>query len=179
MAAKENYFPSEWQDDDRMNFMFSAFPEHRHVNPKHWDSKLQFWRKLILESCDHHDELCVDFKTLRQRFSRNGLFPLGLGTVLTEMLKAGDFESFDDVANSSNNGWISWGFDIAKRTATWTVGNLFLGSDLKRTVEDGLLMVVTNRLKVCNTLYISRTGSLMLFSLIRKKKITTYAIQFS
>lgn len=149
MAVEEQYIPEEWLDDDRMNFMFSAFPEHRHVNPKHWDSKLQFWRKIILESCNHHNELSTDFNVLRRRFSRNGLFPLGLTTVLEEMLRTGDFEVIDNITNTTNSGWVSWGFDIAKKTVSWTVENFILGSDMKKTIEQGLVMVAVERLKVC------------------------------
>lgn len=148
MAVDDPYFPEEWQDEDRMNFMFSAFPEHRDVNPKHWDSKLQFWRKIIVESLNYHDELCTDYNILRLRFSRNGLFPLGLSTVLLEMLRKGDLESLDNITSTVNDSWMSWGFDIARRTVSWTVDNLILGSDATKNIQQGIPLAAVDRLKV-------------------------------
>jgi charged multivesicular body protein 7 len=146
MAVENKHLPPDWQDEDRMNFMFSAFPEHRHVNPKHWDSKLQFWRKLILENCNHDHELCVDFDTLRRRFTRNGLPPLGLQTVLKEMLKSGELQTFDSVTSGINNSWLSWGFDLAKKSVSWTVGSLIWGNDAK--IDGTELFIVSDILKV-------------------------------
>lgn len=147
MADTNKHLPPDWHDDDRMNFMFSAFPEHRHVNPKHWDSKLQFWRKVILENCDNNHELCVDFDTLRKRFARNGLVPLGLQTVLEEMLKTGELQTLDSFTKGLNNTWLSWGFDIAKKSFSWTVASLLWGSDAKGKLDGKELFIITDVLK--------------------------------
>lgn len=152
MAETNKNLPADWHDDDRMNFMFSAFPEHRHVNPKHWDSKLQFWRKLILENCEHNHEICVDFETLRRRFSRNGLVPLGLQTVLEEMIKTGDLQTLDSFTKGLNNTWLSWGFDIAKKSFSWTVGSLLWGNDTKGKIDGAELFIIIDVLKVSGLL---------------------------
>ena len=39
--------PPEWEDDERMNFLFSDFKENRDVNTKDWDSKIDFWTSLM------------------------------------------------------------------------------------------------------------------------------------
>lgn len=125
--------------------MFSAFPESRDVNPKHWDSKLQFWSNLIFENCRYCDELAVDMDTLRQRFSRNDLAPLGLETVLTELIKAGKLQKTEDFANSVNQSWASWSYGIAKKSLSWS---MFALLGFKQSVEGSL--VVLERLKVCH-----------------------------
>ena len=52
-------------DEARENFLYSPFPTEKSINPKHWDSKLNFWSKEIVESCKIQDEICVDCKRLQ------------------------------------------------------------------------------------------------------------------
>ena len=121
--------PADWEDDDRMNFMFSAFPESREVNPKHWDSKLTFWSKAILENCKHHGDIFVNLATLKRRFTRNSLTPLGLGIVLKEMIQQGKLQRKQDFMNCNNEGWMSWSFGLAKRSFWWSVHTVLGGDD--------------------------------------------------
>ena len=109
--------------------MFSAFPESRDVNPKHWDSKLQFWRTVIIDSCDSSDELFIDAGLLKSRFRRNGVSPLGLGTVLGEMLSKGEIMSVNDFLESVYDSWGSWSYGMAKKTFWWSVGKIWPDSN--------------------------------------------------
>ena len=128
MADKSSQsLPADWDDDDRMNFMFSAFPESRNVNPKHWDSKLYFWSKAILDGCKFHEDICIDLTTLKQRFSRNGLTPLGLNIVIREMLRQGKLERKQDFLSYGSEGWLSWSYGLAKRSFWWSVGSVWGG----------------------------------------------------
>ncbi|KAG7278017.1 hypothetical protein CRUP_006182 [Coryphaenoides rupestris] len=43
-------FPDDWEDDQRMNFLFSDFKENRDVNPSDWDSKMDFWSSLVVRT---------------------------------------------------------------------------------------------------------------------------------
>ncbi|KAI8499498.1 hypothetical protein Bbelb_225490 [Branchiostoma belcheri] len=70
MAGDDDYLPECWEDDERMNFLFSAFPDNRELNPHHWDSKVQFWADLVVHSSRSLDEICLDCSTLPQRFKR-------------------------------------------------------------------------------------------------------------
>ena len=122
MAEANTFFPRDWDDDDRMNFMFSAFNESREVNPKHWDSKLHYWSSAILESCKHHGDVCIDLATLKRRFARNAIVPLGLATVVMEMLREGKFERKDEFLSCENKGWLAWSYGLAKESFWWGVG---------------------------------------------------------
>lgn len=134
--------PADWNDDDRMNFMFSAFSESRDVNPKHWDSKLHFWSKAILESCKYHGDIHIDLTTLKRRFSRNGLTPLGLSIVLREMLQQGKLERKQDFFNCSTEGWMSWFYGVAKSTFWWSARTVLGGADDVKVDEQFVLVDV-------------------------------------
>ena len=145
MADKnESLWPDEWFDEDRMNFMFSAFPSDRTVNPKHWDSKLQFWTKLILDKCKSCDKMYTDRNTLREIFCRNGTLPLGLDVVLTEMLNSGKLQRIEDFKGGADNGWVSWTYGLVKKSVSWGLGAIWSASsdDLEGT------FVVVDRAKV-------------------------------
>lgn len=124
----KTWLPSDWNDDDRMNFMFSAFTESRDVNPKHWDSKLHFWSKAILENCKYHGDIHIDLVTLKRRFARNGLTPLGLNVVLREMLQQGKLERKQDFLNCNPEGWMPWFYGLAKSSFWWSARTVLGGS---------------------------------------------------
>lgn len=79
--------PPEWDDDERMNFMFSDFKENREVNPADWDSKMEFWTALVLRSCRERGTVCVNLHELNRIFRRKEKSPLGLSTVLQSMAR--------------------------------------------------------------------------------------------
>ena len=140
--AEKQFLPTDWGDDDRMNFMFSAFPESREVNPKHWDSKLHYWSKAILDGCKHHGDICIDLTTLKRRFSRNGLTPLGLDNVLKELLQQGKIERKEQFINCAREGWLSWSYGFAKRSFQWSVGFVWEGSsDIKLDGHEQFVLV--------------------------------------
>lgn len=129
MADKnESFFPPEWFDDDRMNFMFSAFPSDRTVNPKHWDSKLEFWTKMILDSCKSCGRIYTDRSTVREIFIRNGTLPLGLDIVLKEMLNNGKLQRVEDFRNGVDNSWINWTYGLVRKSVSWSLGAVWGGS---------------------------------------------------
>ena len=135
--------PAEWQDDNRMNFMFSAFPDNRNVNPKHWDSKLLFWASAIVELCDSLDELCFDIKVLKSRFRRKGVTPLGLNTVLNEMLNNGEIVRTSDFLDSVYDTWSEWSYGMAKKSLWWTVGKVWQNSE----VEGSLILLTAVKVR--------------------------------
>lgn len=79
--------PAEWDDDNRMNFMFSEFKENRDVNTTDWDSKMDFWTALVLQSCRERNTVCVNLQDLNNSFRRKEKSPLGLPTVLQTMAR--------------------------------------------------------------------------------------------
>ncbi|XP_046850097.1 charged multivesicular body protein 7-like isoform X2 [Xenia sp. Carnegie-2017] len=124
------FLPDEWQDDNRMNFMFSAFPENRNVNPKHWESKLQFWKSAITRSCDYFDKFDFDIDVLKARFNRDGLTPLGICTVLNEMLNSGEIVRKNDFLESVYDTWSAWSLGIAKKSLWWTFGKVWQTNEI-------------------------------------------------
>ena len=88
MEDSKPYFPEEWQDDDRMNVMFSKFRDSRDVNPHSWDSKMKFWTTMITNELNHSKNLSFDAKTLPQRFRRKDRTPYCLDMVLQTMIRS-------------------------------------------------------------------------------------------
>ena len=39
----------EWKDDQQIRSLFASFAQPRSVNPEAYDSRLQFWQRLLLE----------------------------------------------------------------------------------------------------------------------------------
>lgn len=80
--------PPDWDDDERMNFMFSDFKENRDVNASEWDSKMDFWTALVLRSCRERRTVCVSLQELNKTFRRKEKSPLGLATVVQSMVRS-------------------------------------------------------------------------------------------
>lgn len=80
--------PPEWEtDDERMAFLFSAFKQSREVNSTEWDSKMAFWVGLVLARGRRRGAVRTCLRELQHGFERRGSVPLGLGTVLRELLR--------------------------------------------------------------------------------------------
>ena len=59
--------------EDRENFLYSPFPSEKSLNPKHWESKLDFWSNEIVKRCKFSSEVCVNCLQLQTIFkSKNG-----------------------------------------------------------------------------------------------------------
>ncbi|TMS01589.1 Charged multivesicular body protein 7, partial [Larimichthys crocea] len=86
MSARMS-LPPDWDDDERMNFLFSDFKENRDVNTSDWDGKMDFWSALVLKSCRHRGTVCVSLQELNDTFRRRERAPLGLPTVLQSMAR--------------------------------------------------------------------------------------------
>ena len=68
----------DWEDEDRMHFMYSPFPNDRNINPRHWDSKVNFWTEEIKRCCSFYLDVCISCEQLRRRFSmKDGRVPHG------------------------------------------------------------------------------------------------------
>lgn len=107
--STEVTLPPEWEDDERMNFLFSDFKENRDVNTKDWDSKIDFWTSLILKICRSRGTVCFNLQELNKIFQRKGFVPLGLGTVIQCMARCGKIQRESEFAANVDCGWVSWG----------------------------------------------------------------------
>jgi hypothetical protein len=78
--------PDEWNDDVRMNALFTAF-RNRDLNPLFYDSKLKFWKETILSYCNEKELMQFDLSHLESCFMRKGKKPKCLDLVLSELMK--------------------------------------------------------------------------------------------
>ncbi|KAM3926703.1 charged multivesicular body protein 7 isoform 2-T4 [Leptodactylus fuscus] len=120
-------FPPEWDDDERMSFLFSAFKQSRDVDSLNWDSKMAYWTSLIIKHAKAQGLLTVTLRQLQTDFTRKGSIPLGLGTVVQEMLRRGSLQRESDFMAGITSGWVSWGMrQLVVKPLRWTM-NSFLG----------------------------------------------------
>ncbi|XP_072289058.1 charged multivesicular body protein 7 [Eucyclogobius newberryi] len=120
--------PAEWDDDERMNFLFSEFKENREVNTTDWDSKMDFWTCLITQSCRDEGSVCVNLQELNKSFRRKGRGPLGLPIVLQSMARSGKLQRESEFAANVDSSWLSWGVGLLLvKPLKWTLSTL-LGS---------------------------------------------------
>lgn len=126
-SASVSDLAAEWDDDQRMDFLFSDFKSNRDVNPMDWDSKMDFWAALVVRSCRRRGAACCSLRELGDTFRRKDRSPLGLPTVLQAMCRGGKLQRESDFA--ADAGWLSWGVGLLLvRPLRWTFSSV-LGSD--------------------------------------------------
>ncbi|XP_033113375.1 charged multivesicular body protein 7-like [Anneissia japonica] len=106
----KNYFPKCWEDDERMDYLFSAFRGEKNTNPHDWDTKINFWNSVITAYCRSHKTVTVNCETIIEEFRRKGKVPLCVGQVLDELIRIKKLESVNYVIAS--RGWLSWSFHV-------------------------------------------------------------------
>ncbi|XP_037113749.1 charged multivesicular body protein 7 [Syngnathus acus] len=130
-GAVKTTFPSEWDDDERMDFLFSDFKDNRDVNTMDWDSKMDFWTALIVQSCRDRRAVCANLQDLNKTFSRKEKSPLGLTTVIHSMSRCGKLQRESEFAANVDCGWLSWGVGLLLvKPLKWTFSSLLGGSRL-------------------------------------------------
>ncbi|XP_030320058.1 charged multivesicular body protein 7 isoform X2 [Calypte anna] len=134
--------PPEWEtDDERMAFLFSAFKQSREVNSTEWDSKMAFWVGLVLSRGRRRGVIRTCLRELQQSFERRGSLPLGLGTVLRELLRRGKLQRESDFMASVDSSWISWGVGVfILKPLKWTLSSVL--GDSKIPEEEEVLIYV-------------------------------------
>lgn len=110
--------PPEWEtDDERMAFLFSAFKQSREVNTTEWDSKMAFWVGLVLARGRRRGSVRTCLRDLQHGFERRGSLPLGLGTVLRELLRYGPGPGGPPAAGAGEQGRPRGGGGVSVRRA--------------------------------------------------------------
>ncbi|NWR76748.1 CHMP7 protein, partial [Centropus unirufus] len=134
--------PPEWEtDDERMAFLFSAPPQSREVNSTEWDSKMAFWAGLVLARGRRGGLVRTCLRELQHGFERRGSLPLGLGTVLRELLRRGKLQRESDFMASVDSSWISWGVGVfILKPLKWTLSSVL--GDSKIPEEEEVLIYV-------------------------------------
>ncbi|XP_019480960.1 PREDICTED: charged multivesicular body protein 7 isoform X1 [Hipposideros armiger] len=133
--------PPEWEEDEeRMSFLFSAFKRSREVNSTDWDSKMGFWAPLVLSHSRRQGVVRLRLRDLQEAFQRKGSVPLGLATVLQDLLRRGELQRESDFMASVDSSWISWGVGVfLLKPLKWTLSNML--GDNKVPAEEVLVAV--------------------------------------
>ena len=139
-------FIPDWDDDERMGFLFSFFPPSRNANPSHWDAKLAFWIEAIEAWSDRTGNLVVSRRKLEQTFRRKRSTPACLATVLDEMKKSGKLREKSSFLR--RRGWLSWGYDYVAQTVRWVTKRASGGGQDKFSADAEQQLVVRSVIKV-------------------------------
>ncbi|XP_041856300.1 charged multivesicular body protein 7 [Melanotaenia boesemani] len=164
--------PPEWDDDERMNVMFSEFKENRDVNTTDWDSKMDFWTALIIESCKQRGSVCVNLQDLNKTFRRKEKAPLGLPTVIQSMASCGKIQRESEFAANVDCGWLSWSVGLLLvKPLKWTFSTL-LGSN-RVPLEESFVVIELVKEKAAELLRVYRTSEFSSCSLISFQELLT------
>ncbi|XP_067377695.1 charged multivesicular body protein 7 isoform X2 [Channa argus] len=155
--SSETALPPEWDDDERMNFLFSDFKENRDVNTTDWDSKMDFWIALIIKTCRDRATVIVNLQDLSQTFRRKEKSPLGLATVIQSMARCGKIHRESEFAAHVDCGWLSWGVGLLLvKPLKWTFSTL-LGSN-RVPLEESFVVIELVKEKAAELLAVYRSS---------------------
>ncbi|XP_045082961.1 charged multivesicular body protein 7 isoform X2 [Coregonus clupeaformis] len=164
--------PPEWEDDERMNFLFSDFKENRDVSTTDWDSKMDFWTTLILKICRSRGTVCVHLQELNKIFQRKGIMPLGLGTVIQCMARCGKMQRESEFAANVDCGWVSWGVGLLLvKPLKWTFSTLLGSSGV--TLKESFVVIELVKEKAAELLGVYRSSQVANHSLLSFQELRT------
>ncbi|PIK56578.1 putative charged multivesicular body protein 7 [Apostichopus japonicus] len=127
---EREYLPPCWVDEDRINYLFSAFRKDRASNQQDWDTKLTFWVNCIEQYCKHCKTVVIDSSQISRQFERNGVVPMGMDTVLKEMYCSKKLVLQSDFVNSIEGSWLGWSANMfIGKPARWAYNSLVTGSE--------------------------------------------------
>ncbi|XP_077456267.1 charged multivesicular body protein 7 [Stigmatopora argus] len=170
--AVETTLPSEWGDDERMNFLFSEFKDSREVNTMDWDSKMNFWTALVLQNCRERCTVCVNLEELNKTFRRKEKTPLGLTTVIQSMARCGKLQRELEFAANVDCGWLSWGVGVLLvKPLKWTFSSLLGGSRV--ALEESFVLIELVKEKAAEVLKLYRNSELASHSVVSFHELCT------
>ncbi|XP_014015640.1 charged multivesicular body protein 7 [Salmo salar] len=170
--STEVALPPEWEDDERMNFLFSDFKENRDVSTTDWDSKMDFWTSLILKICRSRGTVCVNLQELNQVFQRKGIMPLGLATVIQCMARCGKIQRESEFAANVDCGWVSWGVGLLLvKPLKWTFSTLLGSSGV--TLKELFVVIELVKEKAAELLGVYRSSPVANHSLLSFQELRT------
>lgn len=168
--------PPEWEDDERMNFLFSDFKENRDVNTTDWDSKMDFWTALIIQICRTRGTVSISLQELNKIFRRKGIVPLGLGTVIQSMARSGKIQRESEFAANVDSGWLSWGVGVLLvKPLKWTFSTLLGSSQI--SLGESFVVNELVKEKAAELLGVYRNSSLSNRSLLSFQEVRTMSSQ--
>ncbi|KAF7694953.1 charged multivesicular body protein 7 [Silurus meridionalis] len=173
-GTSSSELPPDWEDDERMAFLFSAFKENREVDPSDWDGKMNFWTPLVVQTCRRHDSVCMSLQDLNESFRRKGSVPLGLSTVIQSMIRSGKVQKESDFAANVDSGWLSWGVGLLLvRPLKWTLSAL-LGSG-RVPLEESFVVIELVKEKAAALMAAYRSSPLAVRSLLSFQELRSFS----
>ncbi|KAK5871257.1 hypothetical protein PBY51_004149 [Eleginops maclovinus] len=170
--ATEMILPPEWDDEERMNFMFSDFNENRDVNTTDWDSKMDFWTALIVKACRDRGTVYVSLKDLNKTFRRKERSPLGLATVIQSMARCGKIQRESEFAANMDCGWLSWGVGLLLvKPLKWTFSTLLGSSQV--SLDESFVVIELVKEKAAELLKVYRSSEFASCSIISFQELCT------
>ncbi|XP_055742802.1 charged multivesicular body protein 7 isoform X2 [Salvelinus fontinalis] len=170
--STEVALPPEWEDDERMNFLFSDFKESRDVSTTDWDSKMDFWTSLILKIFRSRGTVCVNLQELNKIFQRKGIMPLGLATVIQCMARCGKIQRESEFAANVDCGWVSWGVGLLLvKPLKWTFSTLLGSSGV--TLKELFVVIELVKEKAAELLGVYRRSPVANHSLLSFQELRT------
>ncbi|XP_030272718.1 charged multivesicular body protein 7 [Sparus aurata] len=162
----------EWDDDERMEYMFSDFKENRDVNSTDWDSKMDFWTVLVVKNCRHRGTVCVSLQELNKTFKRKEKSPLGLPTVIQSMARCGKVMRESEFAANVDCGWLSWGVGLLLvKPLKWTFSTLLGGSRVP--LEESFVVIELVKEKAAELLRVYRSSEFASSSILSFQELCT------
>lgn len=99
--------------------LFNPF-RPKNVNPINYESKLKFWKLLIVKYCNETGSANVSEFELKNAFMRNGRKPMCLSTVLQDMQNNHEIECLHNYMTPVQHSWKGWAIDVmVKKPASW------------------------------------------------------------
>lgn len=90
------------------------------MNPVNYESKLKFWKLLIVKYCNEKGSANVSEFELKNAFMRNGRKPMCLSTVLQDMQNNREIECLQKYMTPIQHSWKGWAIDVmVKKPASW------------------------------------------------------------
>jgi len=114
-------FPSCWDDDERMDYLFSAYPKDTVVNYKDSQTKYNFWSEVITNLCLQNKKLSINFEDIKLLVQRKEKTPLSLKVVWNKMIENKEFVSkVTFLKEYESSSWFAWTLDIVvKKPLEW------------------------------------------------------------
>lgn len=133
-CLKPQDFIPEWDDKDRIAFLYSAFPSDRELNPHHYDSKLTYWKNVVLgiASADSYKYCYFKWNDLCHMLMKDNRQPLGLNVLFDDMVRTAELKTLDAYLQDlqAKETWVGWGMNYVKKPSQWVLNKVL--SPLKK-----------------------------------------------
>lgn len=152
-SPKQFQLPAVLNDELRAQALYAPFRE-RSVNPENYDSKMKFWKDIILEFCLHRGTSTFSKYELLQTFSIGQRVPSCLDTVIGEMQRSGLIRPRLEYEYDPSNGWTGWAVLRFWKTPLHKIKNAVLSPNSGQ--QDHMFVHLT-AMKVIHTILIGQS----------------------